>query len=367
MRLLSFRASGWRNLHSLELAPGHGLNVISGQNAQGKTSLLESIFFLASLRSFRTNRLSELVGWGESQALLRGAVDYRQITSSLGVMIGGNRRLLEVDGAPVSRSQDYFVGFSVVLFAPGHLSLVRGEPRLRRNFIDRALFGIQQSHLAVVRRYDAVLRQRNACLARYASDQRAGGKLLDTLDVQLSESAEELVTRRRELVDELGALAGDVFEAVARQRVLDISYRVKGERVPGEYRRWLLRALAESRSSDFDRGHTQLGPHRDDLVIRLRGRAAARVASQGEARSIVLSLKLGEALLIRARHGESPVLLMDDVGSELDARRRDILFGEIGELGAQTFVTTVDTALVPIDSGSQLYHLHDGAITCSVR
>lgn len=367
MRLVSFRASGWRNLRALEITPGEQLNVICGDNAQGKTSVLEGIFYVSSLRSFRTARLGELIGWDQIQASAQATVEYGGLRSRLEVVLQKRHRLLQLDGVRVTRSSDYFVGFCAVLFTPDHLSLVRGDASFRRQFLDRVLFELDRGYLSVVRRYAAILKQRNACLKRYVLRRDEGGKVLDTLDIQLGQSAKELVDRRRRIVEELTPLVQDVYKSVAGGGDLDFRYRVRSQDAAADYLAWLLEALAASRADDFHKGYTQQGPHRDDLVIRLHDRLASKIASQGEARSIVLSLKLAEVALLREHHGEAPVLLLDDLGSELDARRRRVLFERIDALGAQTFITTVDSSLVPQNSPAKIYYLQAGKVGSSLE
>lgn len=383
MRLYEFSTRGWRNLQARSLNPCAGLNVIHGRNGQGKTNLLEAIYYVATLRSFRSTRPSQLVSWGLDGFHLEARVEVGGRMTRFSVRFGGEGRKLLVDGTGVDSVDEYFGGFNVVLFTPEHLGLVRGEPTLRRQFLDRALFNVDVSQLGMVRRYQRVLRERNSCLKRYGEEPRVAEALLDALDPQLSELGAELAMRRLQLVAELEPRFAAIHQEIAGDlKVVRLKYLTRGlkwkwqgqqEGVEPEekeeksvlsqeqdeerdclhegaplseeraqtYRLALGRALEAGRSRDLRRGFTGVGPHQDDLVLSLEGRMARLTASQGEARSLVLALKLAEVDYLHERRREPPVLLLDDLGSELDRERQQSLLAHILDLRCQTFVTTV--------------------------
>lgn len=372
MRLLSLELTRWRNLAACVVEPGPSINVFHGDNAQGKTNLIEGIFYVATLRTFRPGHRSGLTRWGEPGFRLRAkaAVEDRTVTFEVRLADGG--RQLQVDGARVDSTDAYFGGFNVVLFTPEHLALVRGEPAGRRSFVDRALFNVDADQLQVVRRYNRVLRERNALLKR-SSSMVVDPVLLDALDRQLAQAGSELVVRRLELLEELAPGLNRVHDELTDGgKTLRLGYRARGltevvnrsqpGRDEGAWCALLMDALAGRRSDDLRRGFTGVGPHADDVNLLLEDRPARLVASQGEARTIVLALKLAEVLWIHDRRTEPPVLLLDDMGSELDGNRRQVLFDYIGRMQCQTFVTTVDSRWVMDGENNKYFQIIEGEV-----
>jgi len=372
VRLLDLELTGWRNIAASVVSPGPSINVFHGNNAQGKTNLIEGIFYVATLRTFRPGRRTQLSQWGSPgfRIKARAEVEDRTVTFEVGLAEEG--RMLLVDGAPVDSTDEYFGGFNVVLFTPEHLDLVRGEPAGRRSFVDRALFNVDAAQLRVVRQYNRVLRERNALLKR-----SHGGAVdavwLDALDEQLARAGAELVVRRLELLEELSpGLARVHAELTGGGKSLRIGYRNRGlseilqsqqpSREEGVWSTLLGEALLRRRGEDIRRGFTGVGPHADDVSLLLDDRPARLVASQGEARTIVLALKLAEVLWIHDRRTEPPVLLLDDMGSELDQNRRQVLFDYIGEMQCQTFVTTVDRDWVMSGENNKYFQIVDGQV-----
>lgn len=381
MRLLEFSATGWRNLEPLQWTPGSGVNVLHGDNAQGKTNLLEAVYYVSTLRSFRVARPSQMITWGKERLRVTTRAEVAGVSTTLEVRQSTSGRELFVDGAPVEATEDYFGGFNVVLFTPEHLNLVRGEPAMRRQFMDRALFHVESSQLRLVRRYQRILRERNACLRRGLTHPRRTDALLDAVDPQLAEVGAHLAVRRQQLLGELterfrefhGRISGGDKEVALRYRARGLTRskeasseategaaewetedlgELTGETdappLPSEeeqaitlHRDRLAQALATRREEDKRRGFTGVGPHQDDLDLRLDGRSARQSASQGEARTLVLALKLAEVEYVRERRSEMPVLLLDDLGSELDEKRRRELLEHVLALGGQSFLTTV--------------------------
>lgn len=375
MRLLDLELKSWRNIVACVLEPGPSINVLYGANAQGKTNLIEGIFYVASLKTFRPGRRSQLSRWGSPGFRLkaRAEVEDRTVTFEVGLADGG--RQLLVDGAPVESTDEYFGGFNVVLFTPEHLALVRGEPAGRRSFVDRALFNVDATQLRVVRQYNRVLRERNALLKR----SHGGGvdaDWLDALDLQLARAGAELVVRRLELLEELSPGLSKVHdELTGGRKSLRIGYRARGlsevlakTQPAADEAVWstlLGEALRHRRSEDLRRGFTSVGPHADDVSLLLDDRPARLAASQGEARTIVLALKLAEVLWIHDRRSEPPVLLLDDMGSELDKERRQVLFDYIGKMQCQTFITTVERGWVMTGENNKYFQIVDGEVTPS--
>lgn len=390
------RANGWRNLRPLELEfdPTASLNVLYGQNGQGKTNLIEALYFLASFRSFRTSQAADLVQRGVGEA--RVSADWRTkdldrtVEVSLGAAAlrgrpveGGEgdptgkgagarpatvTRTIQVDGKLVRRTSSAFGLVSVVLFVPDDLALARAAPAARRRFLDMAIAGLAPRYFGELATFQRVLRGRNALLRGAVSS--GGGSSsstwLETIDEQLARAGARVVMRRRGLVADLAtpvrsffhALHGDLLVTLAYEQDEAVAAAADEEAVAEA----LLAGLARRRSVDSRRRHTTFGPQVDDLGLLLASQPAREHASQGQLRSLMLSLKLSELTVLRAERGEAPVLLLDDVPSELDPERRRFLFETLATLGCQTVLSVADRSVVPPVPGRADFHVVEGAI-----
>lgn len=400
MQVQKVSARGFRNLADISLTPHPRFNVLSGENGQGKTNLLEAIYLIATLRSFRTQRIEELIRFGEPAADLRAQVEHRDVQRTLGVRLESRptKKTALVDGKQANGG-DYFGAVNVVLFSPEDLRLPKGPPVGRRRFLDRAIWNTLPAYLDEVRTYDRVLRSRNALLRqdlRTAIEARrhqaqhehehapagAGGigleagatpspmpsqlpsatDLLDIFDEKLAEAGAVLMQRRRRYLRELLPESRAAFEEVSRSGLpIDMRYQPgvsssQREAALDEYvdlRELLLDQLRRDRRRDLVRGYTHSGPHADDVALDLDGRPADQHASQGQLRAIVLSLKIAEIQHLGRHLGDPPVLLLDDVSSELDPQRNAHLFGFLRGMPCQVFITTTSPTFVQLAPGDE--------------
>lgn len=357
MRVTALAVTAFRNLADQRIEPASALNVFFGDNGQGKTNLLEALFVLATLRSFRAPKLVPLVAWSQTRARLTAEVERAGLEHRLEVTIENGRRQAEVDGKPTRSAAAWARELAVVLFTPEDLALLRASPAARRRFLDRAVFELQPDYLALHKAYERALRARNALLeggsppadllSVYDSELGRHGSLLQAARArylgQLSPFFERLVER----------ILGETGEPTPRSRVA-LTYHPSPP--GGDY----PAALAASRRADLARCTSGVGAHRDDFHVTLDGHPAAEHASQGQTRSLVLALKIGEILLLHARRDEEPILLLDDVASELDPGRARALFRLVEESGAQTFVTATRPSLLPGLSPDGCYRLAAG-------
>ena len=371
MRLLSLQVQNYRNITAAELTPGRELTVICGNNGQGKTNLLEAIWLLTGGKSFRGGKDAELIRRGEDFAVLEAVTrreefeaeapaDPVRVRMTIGAP-GSARpgRTASVDGAAPKRATALAGSFPAVVFDPGHLSLVKGAPEGRRRFLDAALCQLYPGYLAVYRRYVRVLQQKNALLRRAPE----GGErpfaekcaLLEVLNRDLALQGEQVQQRRREYLRLLVPIAcANYAELSHGAERLELRYAAQFE--PGN----LAQLLAEKRDLELRAGQSLYGPHREDLELLLDGQPAKIYASQGQQRSAVLSLKMAEAAAAARITGEHPVLLLDDVLSELDEGRKQYLLTRMRE--KQTFVTSCDdTAFLKTDG--EVYRMEGGVLT----
>lgn len=351
MRLHRLRVTSWRNLDSAEIAAESRFVVLHGDNAQGKTNLLEAVYMLSTLRSFREHRTNRVIQHGKSTAVIEGDVHG----------ISGERRLkwrysaqdgrrLELDGSPTNSLKDWFFPIRAILFCPEHVSIVRGGPEQRRGFIDRARFTATPAYLELVRSYRRVLRQKSSLLRGPQSPSDAE---LDVWDQRLADLGARLAQQRLEIIDQLRGPFQEMMALIAGNEIVDL--KVIGVGIPGGNSRSLLEKIHQSRSAERRRRMVLVGPHRDDIQIVLNGHPARQFASQGQARSIVLALKLAELEAARLR-GEAPLFLLDDLTSELDARRRARLVTVLSAMESQVWITTTDPSYLDALPPAQSCH-----------
>jgi DNA replication and repair protein RecF len=346
-RLAALRLRDLRTYEEADLELGPGLTVVSGPNGAGKTNLLEAAYVACTGRSFRAAGDRELVRRGRDAAHVAVEVErpgFGRATFTVG-LVPGDRRRLRVDGAPVDGLLDHPSRPLLSVFLPDRLALVKGTPGLRRAHLDQVVLALRPAAAAVRRRYVDALRQRNALLGQLRAREvspAAAATDLEPWDRALADAAVALTGARAEAVALLADPVAARAEELGLAGELSVEYR---PRVAGDAEAFRA-ALAERRAGDLERGFTHAGPHRDELALRRDGRAIARFGSQGEQRLCLLALLLGEADALQAETGRRPVLLLDDVMSELDATRRERLVAVL-RAGGQALVTVTEAAHVP--------------------
>lgn len=357
MRLRRLRLRNHRNYAQLDLTPGEGVNVFIGPNGQGKTNLLEAVAMVALSSSPRARRESELVGpvgpGSRIDALVGGGQSTHEIALALDVEDDRTRRTIEVDGVR-RRAVDLPGLFRVTLFWPDDLGLVKGGPELRRRFLNQMLVQVEPGYARALSGLRRVLEQRNSLLKKMAAGE-GGGDMLAAWDEELFRVGGVIVDARAKAVRELEPEAARSHGRIAGGERLEIAY----DGPPDDLREAVHNSLAE----DLRRGSTSVGPHRDDVRIVLDGSDARSFGSQGQQRTAVVSLKLAEAALIERRTQERPVMLLDDVLSELDGSRRAALLDEVAA-GGQVIVTSVEAGPFPPEliAGAMVWTVEEGRI-----
>jgi DNA replication and repair protein RecF len=335
--------SAFRNYASLSFNPDPGLNVLVGPNGQGKTSLLEALHLLLTGRSFRTTRVAECVARDASEARIAGEVTEAGQRREIRLALRSDGAV-EAAGGPCPWAR-------VVSFAAPDLALISGAPAVRRGYLDGTAAKLTPAHAEVCRRYRLVLHQRSRLLGQLVGRGDAE-RLLEPWDEQLAALGGELVHRRLDTLEVLGRDTAEVWRALAAGgAAMALVYGpvvAPGPDVAATGQR-LLAALGEGRRRDLQRGLTLVGPHRDDLVVRLGAGDARAYASRGEQRLLVLTLRLAEAAAVRRQTGTPPVLLLDDVLTELDGEARERVLAWLAGQGQVLFSTTdvVTAAGVP--------------------
>ena len=360
MHLTRLTLRQFRNFTNADLLPGDRFNVVAGPNGAGKTNLLEAIYWLATLRPIRATRLQELHQWGGSEATVDATVQHLGLTHRFSVRATDGRRVARREGK-TARARDYFGVLAVVLFTPDDVGMIRGQRSERRRWLDRAIFTSRAGHLATVLGYRRALDMRNAGLRSGADD-----PLMDAYELTLAGHGARLTRRRMRYVSEFAPVFDETFRTISGEGLkAEVIYRGGAECDIGEGSDAEL-AFAESlqrdRERDRERGFTQRGPHADDLQLRLLGRSAKAFASQGQQRAMVLALKIAEIQLLETQLKTRPVLLLDDVSSELDALRNERLFDFLNLFEGQVFITTTDAQFLNIKSQPSTFGVHAGQV-----
>lgn len=336
MRIKGLELHRFRNYTDLELYPEPGLNILSGLNAAGKTNVLESIFLCALGRSHRTPHDAELLMDGQPDGSVALALETRGGSRSIRIeLFRGERKRVYLDEAPLNRSGELMGCLNVVMFSPEDLQLVKDGPQERRRFLDMELSQLKPAYYYALQQYNQALKQRNLLL----KEESVPYDMIELWDEQLSKLGATIMQNRAVFVEELSQNAHTLHAKMSgTKEILETVYQPT---IPVQdydaMRETLTEQLADRLERDIFRGFTSVGPHRDDLLLLLNGRDLRVYGSQGQQRTAALSLKLSEIDLVRRVRGERPVLLLDDVFSELDAERQSRLLEVVSD--CQTFVT----------------------------
>ncbi|MDN7228563.1 DNA replication/repair protein RecF [Planococcus liqunii] len=336
----------YRNYETLDLSFSPEINVFIGENAQGKTNIMESLYVLSMAKSHRTTNDKELIRWNADYGKIKGDVFRKYGKLPLEITLSKKGKKAKVNHLEQRRLSDYIGQLNVVMFAPEDLNLVKGSPQIRRRFIDMEIGQISPVYLHDLLTYQKLLKQRNHILKQNYGKQAINDVMFDVYTEQFIEAAVKIIQKRYQFMELLQKWAEPIHHGISRGlEQLQICYQpisgLKPEWTPTEMASFLEQKLAEVRKREIERGLTLVGPHRDELQFLVNGYDVQTYGSQGQQRTTALSLKLAEIELIKQEVGEAPVLLLDDVLSELDDYRQSHLLNTIHG-SVQTFVTTTN-------------------------
>lgn len=351
------RARGFRNLESLEFEPGSHFNVIHGDNGAGKSNLLEAIYYLGALKSFRGAKTDDLIALQSDAASLEARLEAGPAPQKLRVDIARSRpRRLQLDGKRPRSTSAWHQAVRMVLFHPGDLVLAAGPADKRRAFLDRMLEQMDPIYGSTLASYEKALRSRN----RLLKDERADRRSVRAYDAILSKAGAVVGQARARLIDDFAPRVVRAFsEVFAGDTPLGVRYLPRVE--PSE--EMIAAALERAYEKDRARGFTADGPHGDDLELQLHDVGARHHGSQGQHRTIVLALKTAELDLLTERTGRVPILLLDDVSSELDRGRNRRFFGVLSQAGGQVFLTTTHPEFILLDQDRVDFQVDGGRVT----
>ncbi|MBU9722294.1 MULTISPECIES: DNA replication/repair protein RecF [Bacillaceae] len=359
----------YRNYDQLDLTFENKVNVIIGENAQGKTNLMEAVYVLAMAKSHRTPRDKELIRWDQPFAKIEGNLHNRNGPLQMEVVFSNKGKKVRINRIEKKRLSDYIGTCNIVMFAPEDLNLVKGSPQVRRRFLDMEMGQIHPVYLYHLSQYHKVLKQRNQWLKDVQQrKQKPDNTMLDVITDQLITSAVSVIEKRFSFIRKLEKWAKPIHNEISRgSEVLSIKY-IPSINVSEDMDLSTMRVKIEEdfhrlREKELIRGTTIVGPHRDDLQFLVNDRDIQTYGSQGQQRTTALSLKLAEIELIHEKVGEYPILLLDDVLSELDDYRQSHLLNTI-QGKVQTFVTTTSVEGIHHQTlqEAQMYIVRNGSI-----
>ena len=369
MQITELTLRSYRSYETLYLAFDPGVQIFLGANAQGKTNIIEALYYAAFGRSHRTSSDAELIRVGADGAHIGLSFRRHDVPGELSFTFArGARRRITYAGESL-RQRDLVGLLPMVLFSPEDLFLVKGAPALRRRYLDAELSQASPAYYGELLRYTRILKQRNAVL-KDIRERLAAPDDLSPWDAQLARSAAYIVTRRIAAVAQLGALSARVQAVLAAGEELALAYEIAGagaedfaeDDMTESLHVWYNKMLCEGRARDIARAATGVGPHLDDLVLRVGGMSLRSYGSQGQQRTGALALKLAELFYLQENIGEAPILLLDDVMSELDADRRRALLDFIRHEHIQTFITATDAAYFPAERMGTYRYVEAGTV-----
>ncbi len=356
MKLTKITYGGFRNLEQLTLTPHEGVNIIYGENAQGKTNILEGIWLFSGLKSFRGAKDKELVAFEKNKAKLTSAFETSLRENRAEITIEG-RRKASLNGIELPGASGLIGKFGAVVFSPSFMSVVKEGPSERRRFLDAAICQIKPSYAVMLTQYKRLLVQR-AALLKDTQKNPSLFQMLEIIDEKTAFEGEMIISEREKYIKMLTPFVTDIYSGLSSGREeIGFSYTAKNRR-DGET---LHDALKRQRSEDIMAGATSVGPHRDDIDIKINGASARMFGSQGQQRSCALAMKLAEASVISAEKKEQPIMLLDDVMSELDESRQDYILNHIKS--GQVFITCCDPASVLRLCGGRTFKIKNGGVT----
>ena len=360
MHVNEIKIENFRNIDFMGIFPHKEINVIYGQNGQGKTNLLEAIWLFTGCKGFRNSKDSELVQFerDNSRISLSFETTFRENNAAIFI---DKKRTANLNGINLSSPRELIGKYYAVVFSPIHLSLIKDGPINRRKFIDTAISQIDNMYAKKLMYFNHLVQQKNALLKNAVENP----SLLDTLDVwdeKIAFSGAEIISDRIEYIKKLKSKATDIYNGISGEKEeLDIKYlsniRYESEE-KNDIARIYFESLKKHRPNDLYLKSTTCGPHRDDIEILINKISARKFGSQGQQRSASLSLKLGEAEIIKDLKGEHPIILLDDVMSELDITRQNYILNKMTE--KQVFITCCEKETISRLHAGKVFKIENG-------
>ncbi len=356
MYIKELSLKGFRNYEELDIKLDQGINIFKGDNAQGKTNILEAVYLCATARSHRTHKEKEIIKWGEEAAHVKISLQKNYVEDIIDFHLNQKSKSAAINKLPITKLGELFGCLNIVMFSPEDLQLVKNSPKERRRFIDIELCQIDKLYYYALRQYHKVLKQRNLALKQYYMTKDFS--MIEVWDIQLEQYAIDIIAKRQKFIEELSERANKIhYDISGGKEMLKVIYE------PNVSVKNYHEKMLKYREKDILYQNTSVGPHRDDLQFMVNNMDVRMYGSQGQQRTVVLSIKLAELNIMKEYIGENPVLLLDDVLSELDDHRQMYLFKYTGSI--QTFITCtgIEQGVWNKQKVGKLYNVENGRVT----
>ena len=343
----------FRNIENCEILPCDNMNVICGENAQGKTNLIEGIWLFTGAKSFRGSKDREFIKFNKESCILESKFQSEGIEKEAKIKIADKKELY-INGKKIKKSSDFAGNINAIVFSPIDLRLVTDGPSVRRRFLDIAIGQLYPSYIEILKNYLRAISQRNNIIKELKYDSTVS-VMLDVFESEIVANGIRIIELRKRYIEKLKEFLPLIYNGISSGK----------EKLETEYIHQnpdnLKEKLIVSRQEDMFSAVTSVGPHRDDIIFNINGNNARNFASQGQKRSIALSLKLAEAEVIRKKVGECPLCLMDDVMSELDPNRQNFILNHVKEM--QVFLTCCDPQNVKNLKAGKIFSVKNGTVS----
>ena len=349
----------YRNYEFLNIELIKGVNVFIGDNAQGKTNVLEAVYYCGFGKSHRTNKDKELISWNSDNSIIQIYVCRERLNKKINVTILKNgKKSISINSIKINKISQLIGNFNVVIFSPEDLKIVKESPGVRRKFIDMEIAQLSSKYYYVLVQYNKVMNERNSILKNRTLDEA----MLDVYDDQLFTFGEYIIKKRLEYLNKLNIHGKDIHKEITTNKEeiefkyltsIDYNKNIKEE---------LKFKLKANRKKDMDKGNTSVGPHRDDIGIYLNDVDVKSFGSQGQQRTVVLTMKFSSLKIIKDLTGEYPVLLLDDVLSELDINRKRYILSSIDEIQTIITCTGIEDINENLNGNYKIFNVTEGHI-----
>lgn len=364
MLIKELKLKNFRNYKELTLSPHPGVNLFFGRNGSGKTNLLEAVHYCSLGRSHRISNDANAVKNGEafalSSVLIQNMLGQREIAVRFHPDEVQKKEIL-IDQKKIAKFSDMMGCLRCVIFSPEDLGLIKEGPSLRRRYLDMMISQINRGYFIALQQYRAGMDQRNAVIRNLRANGTGNLQILTAFEETMAGPAAIIIRERRKIVSLLSDIAAETYQRISdTDEVFRLGYH-SSVKEDTEIEETLCRLFRENREDDIRMGFTSVGPHRDDLTLTMNKNQMKQFASQGQIRTAALSMKLSQMKILRDLSGEEPVLLLDDVMSELDSGRQDYILNHIK--GWQVFITCCEPSTVLRMCGGKTFHIHSGELT----
>lgn len=349
----------YRNYKSLNITLGKNVNVFMGDNAQGKTNILEAIYYCAFAKSHRTSKDRELINWNSDSAYVSLLVGKDRLDKNIDInILKDGKKAIKINKIKVSKIGELFGNFNVVMFSPEDLKIIKDSPGVRRKFIDMELCQLNSKYYYNLVQYNKVLNERNVVL----KNRKLDSEILDIYDIQLANFGYHIIIERLKYINKLNFYGKDIHKDISSGKEnLEFKY-ISTIKDLEDIENSFYELLRRNRKKDIEKGTTSIGPHRDDFIVLINDVDTKSFGSQGQQRSAVLTIKFSSLKIIKEMTSEYPVLLLDDVLSELDFNRKRYILSTIGEIQTIITCTGIEDLTNYLDNSSRVFKVKEGEI-----